>query len=89
VEDLTTWGKLVLMCGAIVGGVVGAGKMKFLTKKDFEQRKDTCQREMIDRIKSLHVDQTKMSKEHGKDMGDLREFMGEVTMYMKMKNGGI
>ena len=88
-EDLTTWGKLILVCSSIVGGVVGVGKMKFLTKKDFDQRKDACQREMIDRIKNLHREQKEMWKKQGNDMGDLREFMGEVKTYMKMKNGGI
>ena len=80
--------KLVAAGGIIGGGVVAVGKTKFLTKGEFKERKDTCQREMIDRIGALHDDQKDTASKQVKDMGDLREFMGEVKTYMKMKNGG-
>lgn len=85
---LYDFAKMVGAMTIVGGGIATVGKLKFLTKKAFKEEKNSCQGEMISKIDAVHEDQKVMGEQSRKDMQAIKFFMGEVSQYMRMRNGG-
>ena len=73
--------KWVVATGAIAGGILGVGKVKFVTKKEFERKRDVCQLHVFSKLDEMHAQQVN-------DMREIKEFMGKVNYHISRVNGG-
>ena len=73
--------KWIMAGGVIAGGILSIGKIKFVTKKDFERKRDGCRLDMFTKLDEMHAQQVN-------DMREIKEFMGKVNYHISRVNGG-
>ena len=73
--------KWVVATGVIAGGILSVGKVKFLTKKEFERKRDNCRLDVFTKLDEMHHQQVN-------DMREIKEFMGKVNYHISRVNGG-
>lgn len=93
---LSNLADIIISAGVVLGAAFGVAKYKFPTKeelkgvqKEFKERKDSCQRMMIEKIDKQGEALKAFSNKHDADMQIITKFVGRVERVIEEIDRGM